>query len=64
MVQTDTHIYVIEFKLDESADAAMQQIEAKNYVEKYRNNNKSIIGLGINFSSTSKSVAGWETKQF
>ena len=61
VVQTDTHIYVLEFKLDESADAAMQQIEQKNYAAKYHTTDKQLIGFGINFSSVSKSVADWTT---
>ncbi|MFK7979876.1 MAG: PD-(D/E)XK nuclease domain-containing protein, partial [Saprospiraceae bacterium] len=61
VVQTDTHVYVLEFKLDESADAAIQQIEEKGYAEKYQSTEKQIVGLGINFSSTTKSVANWKT---
>jgi len=63
VVQTDTHIYIVEFKLDESAKAAIQQIEQKEYGVKYQNSEKQIIGLGINFSSKTKSVADWQTKK-
>ncbi|MEM1119633.1 MAG: AAA family ATPase [Bacteroidota bacterium] len=59
VVQTDTHIYVIEFKLDESAKAALKQIHQKQYIERYRNTDKSLIAIGINFNSTSKSVNDW-----
>ena len=64
VVQTDTHIYVIEFKLDESADIALQQIQEKGYIQKYQQSDKDLVGVGINFSSTSKSVEGWETKKY
>lgn len=64
VVQTNTHIYVLEFKLDESADAAMQQIKTKNYAAKYHTSDKQLIGFGINFSSISKSVADWTTQRF
>ena len=64
VVQTDTHIYVLEFKLDESADAAIQQIQTKGYIDKYQNVGKQIVGLGINFSSTSKSVDGWKIENY
>ncbi len=59
VVQTDTHLYVLEFKLDESAQAAMQQIQQKGYGDKYRHLEKKIVSLGINFSSVSKSVSDW-----
>ena len=61
VVQTDTHIYVLEFKLDESAKAAIQQIQTKGYAEKYQSTEKQLVGIGINFSSSTKSVEGWKT---
>ena len=64
VVQTDTHVYIIEFKLDESAEKAIQQIQQKGYVEKYQALGKQIVGLGINFSSTTKSVESWKTKSY
>ena len=64
VVQTDSHVYVLEFKLDESAEAAMKQIQEKEYISKYQNLGKQIVGFGINFSSTSKSVESWKTKKF
>ena len=64
VVQTDTDVYILEFKLDESADEAIQQIQAKGYAERYQSLEKQIIGLGINFSSTSKSVEDWKTIKY
>ncbi|MEM8524655.1 MAG: PD-(D/E)XK nuclease domain-containing protein [Bacteroidota bacterium] len=60
VVTTDNYIYILEFKLDESADAAIEQIKQKNYAAKYQNQDKTIVGLGINFSSETKSVADWK----
>ncbi|MFK7983815.1 MAG: ATP-binding protein [Saprospiraceae bacterium] len=64
VVQTDSHIYVVEFKLDESADKAIQQIQTKAYLEKYKNQDKQLVGLGINFSSKSKNVSEWKMIDF
>jgi len=64
VVQTDTHVYIVEFKLDESADIAIQQIQEKGYGEKYQALEKQVVGLGINFSSTTKSVADWKTVNY
>ena len=63
-MQTDTHVYIVEFKLDESAEKAIEQIQQKGYVEKYQALGKQIVGLGINFSSTTKSVESWKTKTY
>ena len=60
VVHTDTHIFLLEFKLDESADAALEQISQKGYADKYNLQDKKLIGLGINFSSKTKSVESWK----
>ena len=63
VVQTDTHVYVIEFKLDESAEAALKQIKQKGYAAKYNNVDREVLAVGINFSSTAKSVEGWKVEK-
>jgi hypothetical protein len=62
VVQTPTHIYVIEFKLDKSADKALAQIKDKGYAEKYRADPRPKVLVGINFSSEAKTVEGWKTE--
>lgn len=60
VVKTATHIYILEFKLDESAEIAFAQIVAKNYAAKYRFMNTQIIGIGINFNSNQKTIDDWK----
>lgn len=62
VVKTPTHIYVIEFKLNHSADEAMQQIKDKGYAEKYRADPRPKVLVGVNFSSEMKTVEGWKTE--
>ncbi|MFN3786273.1 MAG: PD-(D/E)XK nuclease domain-containing protein [Thiothrix sp.] len=62
VVQTPTHIYVIEFKLDKNAAAALQQITDKGYAEKYRADPRPKVLVGINFSSEMKTVADWKSE--
>ena len=64
VVQTDSHVYILEFKLDESADVALQQIREKGYAAKYMALQKQIVALGINFSSQTKSVADWKSENY
>lgn len=59
VVQSETHVYIIEFKLDESADSAIEQIQQKDYGSRFSTTEKSVVGLGINFSSATKSVDDW-----
>lgn len=60
VVKTATHTYILEFKLDETAEIAFSQIVAKNYAAKYRHLNTEIIGIGINFNSELKTIDDWK----
>lgn len=55
VLKTKERIYIIEFKLDHSAEIALQQIKDKKYYEKYTTDERPIFLVGINFSSELKS---------
>ncbi|MEM6699000.1 MAG: PD-(D/E)XK nuclease domain-containing protein [Bacteroidota bacterium] len=59
VVKTGIQVYILEFKLDQSAATAMQQIKEKQYADKYKSSEKPLLALGINFSSDTKSVKNW-----
>ncbi|MDM8538423.1 AAA family ATPase, partial [Desulfobacterales bacterium HSG17] len=52
--------YVIEFKCNQSADAALKQIRDKNYALKYRQSEKKIILMGINFDTEKRNISEWK----
>jgi Predicted AAA-ATPase/PD-(D/E)XK nuclease superfamily len=56
LVQTARYVYAFEFKLDGSAQDALQQVQKKAYLSPYLHQNKTCIGIGINFSSEAKKV--------
>lgn len=60
VIQTSDYIYIIECKLDGSAEEALQQIESKNYAAPFAMDKRTIIKLGINFSSKTRGVESWE----
>ncbi|MDX2304541.1 MAG: PD-(D/E)XK nuclease domain-containing protein, partial [Microscillaceae bacterium] len=59
VVFTQEAIYVMEFKLDESAEAALDQIRQNGYVQPYLKEEKPVKALGFNFSSEKKEVDAW-----
>lgn len=59
VVHSPTHIYVLEFKLDQSAENALQQIKDRGYAEKYTADPRPKVLLGINFGREQKTVEGW-----
>ncbi len=58
----EDHVYCLEFKLDKSAEAAVQQVKDKGYLEAYRNKASHFHIIGINFDSEKRKVVGliWE----
>jgi len=63
IVQTATHIYAFEFKLEQSAAAAIQQIIDKNYLGPYQLDTRPKIAVGINFSREKRGVADFAWQQ-
>jgi hypothetical protein len=64
VVHTKERIYVMEFKLDASADSALEQIREKRYGDRFLNRDKEVIALGISFSSAEKAVAEWRAMNY
>jgi hypothetical protein len=63
LVETGNNIYIFEFKLDQSADLALQQIRKKAYYQAFWHKNKPVIGVGINFSSQSRTIDEWKMEE-
>ena len=53
-------IYIIEFKFNQSAEEAIEQIKENKYYEPYMKEKKTIHLLGINFSTEEKNIIEWK----
>ena len=62
ILKTEKHIYVFEFKRDESADIALRQIHEKGYANQFDvdRKTKTVHLVGINFSSKEKNINEWK----
>ena len=56
---TKTDLYLIELKLNKSAQAAMRQINLKNYHKRFALCGLPITKVGINFDSTTGGIEDW-----
>lgn len=63
IVHTPTHIYLFEFKLDQSAEAALKQIRSRGYADAYRQSGREVVAVGVNFSSEQKAVEAWTAER-
>ena len=58
VIQTDDYCYVLEFKLDGTAEEALQQIQDTHYTLSFEMNGQKIIRIGMNFSSETRNIDG------
>ena len=56
VVKTPKFCYVLEFKLDGTAEEALAQISDKNYTLPFAVEDQQIIRLGINFDSATRNI--------
>ena len=56
---TKEAVYVFEFKLDAGADAAMSQIDAKEYVLPFAADGRRVVKVAVSFSSETRNIADW-----
>ena len=63
VIETRKYVYIIEFKVNSSADVAIKQIQDKGYAEKYKAveyQDKTVILLGINFDTDKHNVTDYK----
>ena len=56
---THTRLYIIELKLNKNAQAALQQINLKNYAQRFALCGKPVSKVGINFDSSTGNIEDW-----
>ncbi|MDD6851715.1 MAG: AAA family ATPase [Bacteroidales bacterium] len=52
-------LYIIEIKLNKSAEAAMEQIELKQYDKRFSLLNLPVVKVGVNFSTEARNITDW-----
>lgn len=60
--ETPNDVYIFEFKLDGSAEGALQQIKEKGYAKEYAIDSRHIHQIGVNFSSKTGTIEEWKEK--
>lgn len=63
MVETPTHVYILEYKLDKSPQAALDQIKQKKYYRSAWTTGKPVVGVGVNFSSKTRNIEAWVAEE-
>ena len=59
VMRTPTTLYVVELKLNKTADIALEQINLRNYPERFALCGLPIVKVGINFDSERHTLGDW-----
>ena len=63
VMRTADTLYVIELKLGKDADAAMSQINLKNYPERFALCGLPVVKVGVNFSAETHNIEKWVVEE-
>ena len=59
-IQTRDYVYIMELKVDKTADEALKQIEDKQYAAPFAADPRKLFKVGIRFGSKSKGIDAWK----
>ena len=59
VLKTDKFIYIMEFKLEGTAEEALQQINDKRYALPFEMDERKLFKIGINFSEKTRNIEKW-----
>ena len=59
VLQTDHYVYIMEFKLEGTAEEALRQINDKHYAQAFASDKRTIFKIGVNFSNETRNIEKW-----
>ena len=62
-IQTKDYAYILELKLDKSAEEALQQIKDNGYARPFQADPRKVFLIGVNFSSGTRTVEKWMVEE-
>ena len=63
LVVAPNFIYIVEIKINDTDEAALQQIEDKGYARKFADDEREIFKIGVRFSTESRCIDSWKIAQ-
>ena len=63
LLQTRDYIYIVELKIDSTAEAALQQIEDKGYAKPFVDDPRKLFKIGVSFSTANRRIEDWKVSE-
>jgi hypothetical protein len=61
LVETKSHVYCFEFKLNGTAEEALAQIDSKEYLLPWEGSGKTLHKVGVSFNWEKRTIGDWQT---
>ncbi len=59
LLRTSGYLYLFEFKLNDTAQAALDQINTKEYALPYQVGNDQVVKIGLQFDKDTRTISDW-----
>ena len=59
LVEVPRFVYIIEIKINDTAEAALKQIEEKSYTRKFADDERKVYKIGVRFLTETRSIEEW-----
>lgn len=63
VIQTDSYVCVVEFKVDKTPQDALRQIEEKGYAAPFAKDPRELIKVGVSFSLSDRNITAWDIRR-
>lgn len=60
VVETRNSVFVIELKMNKNPEKALQQIDEKLYMERYRKTGKNLYSVGVDVDMEKRNIESWK----
>ena len=64
VMKTSDYVYIIECKLDGTAQNALKQIDDKGYANPFAHDKRTIYKIGVSFSSERRTISEWQVEGY
>lgn len=63
VAETEKYVFLFEFKLDDSAETALKQIQEKGYAIPYIADQRRVFKIGVGFDSEMRTLTDWKVEE-
>ena len=57
------NVYIFEFKINQTAEIALEQIREKEYFQRFKHSEKKIVLIGANFDTDKRQLSDWKIEE-